>query len=131
MAWRAADRVIGYGTAMAFEVFTPQATTAAGQAYVSIQRNGIISLNRSAYALLGEPAAVELLFDREHQRVGLRAADPSLGHAPRVRPSRSSVVVSAARFTHHYDIDTTVGRRWPAAMEDDVLVFDVSQPSVA
>jgi hypothetical protein len=115
---------------MPFELFTKE--TAAGSAVpsVSIQKKGIIALNRAAYAVLGQPQAVELFFDRERQLVGLRGADPRLDNAQRVRTNTNgnAYLVSAARFTTHYGIPTEIGHRWPAQMEGDLLVIDISKP---
>jgi hypothetical protein len=118
---------------MPFEVFTPEAAAESGPAFVSIQKQGIVAFNRAAFAALGEPEAVELLFDRERSLVGLRAADDSLAHTLRVRTSSAggTYVVSAARFVKHYAIPNEVGRRWAARTEGDVLVIDISQPPVA
>lgn len=118
---------------MTFEVFTPQAAAESGPAFVSVQKQGIIAFNRAAFAALGEPEAVELLFDRDRSLVGLRAAEESVPHALRVRTSSAggTYVVSAARFVKHYDIPNDVGRRWAAQTEGDVLFVDISQPPVA
>ncbi len=117
---------------MPFEVFTPEAAAESGPAYVSIQKQGIIAFNRAAFALLGEPTAVELLYDRERSLVGLRRAEESASHALRVRTSSAggTFVVSAARFVKHYGIPNDVGRRWSADHEGGVVFIDITAPPV-
>lgn len=117
---------------MAFEVFTRETAAVSGKAFVSIQKKGIIALNRAAYVLIGEPAAVELLYDHERHLVGLRAVEGKPEHAQDVRPTaKGAYLVSAARFTNHYGIPTEEGHRWPAQMEQDILCVDISKPPVA
>jgi len=118
---------------MSFEVFTKQTAALSGQPYISVQRKGILSLNQAAYVALGEPVAVELLYDRKRSLLGLRAADPDVEHSQAVRPTSndSAHVVTATRFTKHYGISTDVGRRWPAEMEGGVLFIDISRPPQA
>ncbi len=98
-----------------------------GQAMISIQKTGVIFLNRAAYVNLGKPVAVELLFGRGRRLVGLRPVDPQLPHARQVRTNArgTGYLVSAARFVNHYGISTAVGRRWPAQTEGDVLFVDI------
>lgn len=118
---------------MAFEVFTKQAIATSGQTYISIQKKGILSLNDAAYTALGEPAAVELLYDRDRQLVGLRPVDPGVEHAHAVRHPRnkSGVVVTAMRFAKHYGLPIDGGHRWPATLDGEVLCIDISKPPEA
>lgn len=117
---------------MPFEVFTPEVVAESGPAYVSIQKQGIIAFNRAAFASLGEPKAVELLYDHERSLVGLRAADETASHTLRVRTSSAggTYVVSAARFVRHYGIPNEVGRRWRARTEGDVVFIDITESPV-
>ncbi len=63
-------------------------------------RGGDMSLNHAAYALLGEPKAVVLLFDPGRRAVGLRPAPPNSPHAYPVRKQRDarSYLISTAGF---------------------------------
>lgn len=117
---------------MPFEVFTPEAVAGSKPAYVSIQKQGIVSLNRAAFLQLGEPKAVELLYDRDRRLVGLRGVDATVKHAQRVRTTSNgrTYLVSAARFMRHYGIPTDVSRRWVAALERNVLFIDLDKPGV-
>jgi hypothetical protein len=116
---------------MAFEEFTKKTARAAGTPYVTIQKRGVFSLNHAAFALLGEPKAVTLLFDQERQLVGLRPADPKNEHAYDVRPNTrgTSHLVTGTLFTTHYGIATETARRWRARMiEDGILAIDLTEP---
>lgn len=101
---------------------------------LTFQRRGAISLNRSAFASLDSPDAVELLFDREHHIVGLRPIDPRADNAYHVRRSSRSAsgpwVISAMAFTKFYDIDTSVSLRRPAYLDDGVLCVDLSKDGI-
>ncbi len=112
-----------------FEVFTRRLVPLKKTPLVTIQKRGTITLNKSAYSALGEPDAVELLYDRDERIVGLRPVEASLEHAYPVRPTISrgsgSYVISALAFTAFYDIDTEQPRRWHAHLVDDVLCIDL------
>jgi hypothetical protein len=114
---------------MPFEVFSKQAFAAAGEPTVSIQRRGIISMNHAAFVALGEPEAVELLYDRAKHLVGLRAVEPDAETANPVRSDGSSSghVVTAMKFTKHYGIPTDVGHRWVAKLDGDILLVEISK----
>jgi hypothetical protein len=79
--------------------------------------------------VLGEPEAVELLFDRTEQLIGLRGMSAQVPHAYplRTQAASSSVLVSGRAFARHYGISTDAARRYPASMMGDVLVVDVKE----
>ncbi|UQX89410.1 hypothetical protein M6D93_05240 [Jatrophihabitans telluris] len=112
-----------------FEIFTKRMVPLKRAPCITIQKRGAISINKSAFLALGEPDAVELMYDRAEHRVGLRAADPRLDHAYPVRQSgggdNGPFVISAVAFTHFYDIDTSQSLRWEALLIDDVLYIDL------
>ena len=100
--------------------------------FVTLQKRGAISLNRAAHEALGEPKAVELLYDRSAQIIGLRPVDVTAENAYAVRPATTAAgpyLVSAMAFTRFYAIDTTVTRRRPAFVEDGVLCIDLTTPA--
>jgi hypothetical protein len=115
-----------------FETFTRRMVPLAEKPYVTIQKRGNIALNKSAQAALGEPIAVELLYDPEGKVMGLRAIDTTVEHAYPLRSQSGKDVgpylVAGMAFTKYYGIDTTTARRYPAEMDDDVLCIDLSQP---
>lgn len=114
-----------------FEVFTKKMAPLGKTPGVTIQKRGIITINRSAHALLGKPRAVELLFDRERKRIGLRPVDESAQHGNLLRPQGSGdtgpMVVAGTAFTKYYNIDTAVSRRWVPQLEDGVMVLELDQ----
>lgn len=114
-----------------FEVFTKKMAPLGKTPGVTIQKRGIITINRSAHALLGEPKAVELLYDRERERIGLRAVDETAQHAYQLRPQglgdTGPMVVAGTAFTNYYKIDTSVSRRWVPKLEDGVMVLDLPE----
>jgi hypothetical protein len=118
---------------MPFEVFDKKLAAVRGQPYLSIQRKGIFALNHAAFAALGEPNAVELLFDREVKIIGLRPGNPASPIAYPVRPNAkgTSHLVSGTSFCKHYDIDTSTSRRWTARIEDGILYVDLNEPPVS
>ncbi|MCA1670963.1 MAG: hypothetical protein LC799_01725 [Actinobacteria bacterium] len=115
-----------------FEVFTRRMVPLAEKPYVTIQKRGNLALNRSAHAALGEPAAVELLYDPENKIIGLRAVEVGVEHAYPLRSQGGKDVgpylVAGMAFTKYYGIDTTTARRFPATMDEDVLCVDLNQP---
>jgi hypothetical protein len=100
--------------------------------YVTVQKRGNMTLNRSAHAALGEPTAVELLYDREAQIIGFRAVDEGVEHAYPLRPQGGKdtgpFILAGMAFTKYYGINTTQARRFAATMDGDVLCIDISQP---
>ena len=121
-----------------FETFRRELVRQRAEPLITIQRRGAISLNASAYAALGAPAGIELLYDPDKRRIGLRAVDPRQPHSHLVRSSTRSpagpFVVSASAFLNFYDVDTSVALRWPAHLEDGVLCIDLrtdGMPAIA
>jgi hypothetical protein len=111
-----------------FEVFMRRVSPVPRDAALTIYPGGVFSINRAACTALGEPEAVELLFDRAEQLIGLRGVAARVPHAYplRTQSSSSSVLVSGRAFTRHYGISTDVARRYPARMVADVLAVDLT-----
>jgi hypothetical protein len=116
---------------MPFEVFDKRMTPLAKAPSVTIQKRGVISLNKAAHDLVDNAQTVELLYDRDRKVMALRAADDSSPHAYAVRNGSKrgpgQAIVSATAFTQHYGIDTTATRRWKPFMEDGMLCVDLSE----
>lgn len=112
-----------------FEVFASRSVREATGPVVTVQRGGVLALNRDVVELLGEPAAVELLFDRGARIMGFRAAEATVPHAYRLRPQKASpsVLVSGRSFTQYYGIPTDETRRYAATMIGDVLAVDLKE----
>ncbi len=115
-----------------FETFTRRSTPVTATPLVTIQKRGTISLNRTAYELLGSPEAVELLYDRGERVIGIRAVDPDTRHAypMRKQPSSYSYLFAGQAFAKYYDIPIGETRRYEAEMIGDVLAVDLKQTAM-
>ena len=71
---------------------------------VSLSKEGIIALNRSALELMGEPTAVVLLFDRQNNCIGLRPTSPKTAHSFRLhlKGRGRGRFIYARRFLNYY-----------------------------
>jgi hypothetical protein len=117
---------------MPFETFTRQ-RRADQQPYVTLQKKGSISLNRAAFEALNNPEAVELLYDREANLIGLRHVDSSVEHSYQVRTpagSHGTWLVAGGAFASYYEIDISASVRRAARLEGDVLIVDLNDPGV-
>lgn len=118
---------------MGFEVFDKRAAGASKHPYVTMQRKGPFSFNQAAFELMGKPEAVELLYDRDTERVAFRPVAPG---RPRAFPVRAqgknsiTYMVAGQSFAKHYELDTSVARRYAPEWEDDILVLDLRGDSV-
>lgn len=114
-----------------FEVFTRRMVPLVKQPAVTIQKRGNMSVNRAAFVALGEPQAVELLYDPSEKIVGFRAVSAETEHAYPVRPQGQKedgpYIVAGMAFTKYYGIDTSISRRWSASMQGDILCIDLKQ----
>jgi len=115
-----------------FETFTRQ-RRAERQPFVTIQKKGVISLNRAAFEALGSPEFVELLFDPDVRLVALRRSDSSVDHAYQVRApveNHATWLISGAAFVSYYEIENSRSVRRAARMDGDLLVIDLNDPHV-
>jgi hypothetical protein len=111
-----------------FEVFTQRSVPFGRRPYVTIQRRGTLALNDAAFDALGQPEAVELLYDAGRRIVGLNPVEPTVEHAYPVRSAGANTytrVIAGTAFTTHFGIPTEVSRRWPARLDDGVLCIDL------
>jgi hypothetical protein len=118
---------------MGFEVYDKRRASASKHPYVTIQRKGPFSFNRAAYELMGSPKALELLYDRDEERIGFRPASPDRPQTFPVRAQgKNSVthIVAGQSFANHYELDVSVARRYPVRMEGEILVLDLRGDSV-
>lgn len=118
---------------MAFEVYQKGSAPVATVPSVTIQKRGLISLNRAAHAMIGSPNAVELLWDPDRRVVGIRPADENNPNAYPARPQNTKsgkgpVLVAGTLFTQYIGLDTSQAMRWAPTEEDGVLCVDLSQP---
>ncbi|WP_219419672.1 hypothetical protein [Pseudonocardia nigra] len=118
---------------MAFEVFDKRLTPLSKAPIVTIQKRGVMSLNRAAHALIGDAETVELLYDRDERIVGIRPVADDVPHGYPVRPqsatkSTGPLLIAGTAFVQYYGIDTTTSRRWTPTLRDGVLCIDMKEP---
>jgi hypothetical protein len=117
-----------------FEVFTRRMIPLVKGPTVTLQKRGTMSFNKAAHVAMGSPEAVELLYDRTSQIIGIRPVAPEVDHAYPMRPQANKedgpYIVSGSAFTKYYGIDTTEARRWSVVIEDGVLLIDLNAPGV-
>ncbi len=117
---------------MPFETFTRQRRHGR-QPFVTLQKKGVISLNRAAFEALDNPESVELLYDPDARLVGLRKIDSSIEHSYHVRApveNHATWLISGAAFVGYYEIDTSTSVRRAARMDGDLLIIDLNDPGV-
>lgn len=94
--------------------------------WVSISSRGDLTLSLDAFDSIGYPSSVELLFDKEGRRIGIRPADSI--HSYKVGAGGKTIRRIAARaFAEHYGIPRSC--RFKATVEEGVLVIDLNGPS--
>jgi hypothetical protein len=114
-----------------FETFTKRMVPLGKHPYVTIQKRGLLSFNKAAHAALGEPDAVELLFNRAERVIAMRGVGDDTPHAFKLRhiggrkEDPSTFMIGATAFTTHYGIPTEVSIRRPATEQDGVLLIDL------
>ena len=91
-----------------FELFTEHRRHNASEPIVSIHAKGVIALNGAALDRMGQPEAVELLFNPERRVIALRPTTPSRTAVPVRFPNKGSrsAVVSAKSFLDRYGVNT-------------------------
>jgi hypothetical protein len=115
-----------------FETFTRQRRHGR-QPFVTIQKKGVISLNRAAFEALNNPEFVELLYDPGARLVALRKVDSSVEHSYQVRApveNHATWLISGAAFVGYYEIDTSVSVRRAARTDGDLLIIDLNDAGV-
>lgn len=113
-----------------FEVFDRSSAPKPTHPFVTVQRRGLLSLNQAACDLLGAPTAVQLLYSRARNVIGIRAGDPGdpRSYPVRVQGERGrTYLVAGAAFTQHYGIPTTEARRYQARMVGDMLTINLNE----
>jgi len=103
--------------------------------HVTLNKKGFIVLSRTVYKRLGEPRAVLILFDRVNNRIGLKAASPSIRNAyPIAKYGRhGGRIVRAYRLLVEHGIDLPDTVEFPNAWidEDEVLNLDLRTARVS
>lgn len=104
----------------------------------TIQKRGLISLNRASVDMLradhaADPEGVELLYDDERKIIGIRAARLDEPNAYPLRAQGGKTVgpflIAGTMFTRFIGLETSDARRWTPRMEGELLCIDLNSPS--
>jgi hypothetical protein len=98
---------------------------------VTKQSDNNFSYNLAAHQMLGEPEALELLYNEKRKEIGFRAADLSQPHVYPVRRQRNSsnFQFSGVAFASAFGIPKGETLRFKAEKRgDDMLVIDLKNP---
>jgi hypothetical protein len=116
-----------------FEVFKRAHSPAIKAPAVTVLHRGQLSLNEAAFAELGSPKAVELMYSRTDRLIGIRPVDPAEPHAyiPRTaakNKGRGPYIISGAAFFSHFGINISQTTRYMVTVGDDMLLIDLKEP---
>ncbi|CAN5540926.1 hypothetical protein BH24ACT4_BH24ACT4_10920 [soil metagenome] len=118
-----------------FERFSKRGARLVKTPEVTIQAKGIFSLNAAAYHLIGEIEAVELLYDKTSNVIGLKPIDATDEHAYPVRPvggkkagkSASQFLVAGTAFMNFFELPYGQPVRREVKFADGVLIIDLNE----
>lgn len=119
---------------LGFEVFQKGSAPVATVPSVTIQKRGLMSLNRAAHRLLDSAEAVELLWDSERRVIGIRPAPIESPNAYPARPQsavsdKGPILIAGSLFTRFIGLDTSQAQRWVPSVEDGILCIDLNAPA--
>ena len=123
---------------MGFIVYEKGSSPAPTVPSATIQKRGLISLNRAAMDMLRgdsgvDPEGVELLWDPERRVIGIRSVRLDAPNAYPLRAQANKVkgpfLIAGTMFTRFIELDTTEARRWTPSIEDGILCIDLNSPS--
>lgn len=117
---------------MGFQVYEKGSAPVPTTPSITIQKRGLLSINRAAFEAIGKPEGVELLWDAERKAIALRPAPLTNQNAYPVRAQGSAErgpwLIAGTLFTQFIGLDTSDAYRWTPSVEDGLLVVDVSKP---
>lgn len=101
----------------------------AAEMVITVYKGGQFSLTKATCDAI-DSEYVELLFNRNEMKIGIRPADSSSSNAYQLRqPKRqTSRILSAAAFIAYYQLDEIKGKKYQVKKEDDMVVFNVEKP---
>ncbi|MFN0278724.1 MAG: hypothetical protein ACKVRN_08985 [Pyrinomonadaceae bacterium] len=103
--------------------------------YVTMNKKGNIALSGKTFQKLGEPNAVNLLFDAVNNRIGLKPAAPTTRNAfPVAKQGRhGGKIVRAYRLMQEYGINLpeTIHFRDAEIDHDGILILDLRTAKVS
>lgn len=118
---------------MGFVVYEKGSAPIASVPSVTVQKRGLLSINRAAFALMKEPAAVELLWDPDRTIIGLRPVPIEEPNAYPVRAQvadskRGPLLIAGNLFTKFIGLNTDEAHRWTPYMDEGILCLNVGKP---
>ncbi len=118
-----------------WEVFKRNRSPAIKAPAVTLMQRGQLSINDAAFAELGSPKAVELMYSRPDRLIGIQAVDPAEPHAyiPRTAAKNQGhgpYIVSGAAFFSHFAIEVGQTTRHAVTVKDGVLLIDLNKPGI-
>lgn len=95
---------------------------------VLLSADGALRLNPRALELIGNPAAIRLLFDVQNSRIGVCGEDPELDYALPLRSEKKSSLVHIKSFCTRYRItlETTIEFVDVRTDDDGVMLLDLT-----
>jgi hypothetical protein len=106
---------------MAFEVFSHQGNKAVGEPRVTVSKNGLLSVNTLCrQRFLKDAEAVQLLFDPDTRRIGIKPVAKDAEHAYAFRQGKpgGGGQISGSAFLKHYDIAHAKTKAYPAEWDE-------------
>jgi hypothetical protein len=97
---------------------------------VTLNRGGaVFTFTPEAVKLMEYPEAVLLLYDQPEHRIAFRpvSLDDIRSYMFRKQNNERIWKVSASSFVKHFGIDVSKLRRYPAEMQDGMLVIDLHE----
>lgn len=96
--------------------------------YVTIDKRGVILMNRLVHKKLGSPVAVALFFNKRHSMIGMVKADKELKEAFPVAAKGGSYILHALPLCKHYGIEIVGTQRFTSIGfdEEGILKLDLS-----
>ncbi|MGI8417397.1 MAG: hypothetical protein ACR2P2_14580 [Nakamurella sp.] len=117
-----------------FDEFRPSTARAGRKPTATLQKRGLIGLNAAAYDAMGEPEAVEFLYNTQARVIALRPVDPAVvSHASTVRGSGANSatrLISATALVAYYEIDVTDSIRRDIEVRDHIAFVDLKEPGI-
>ena len=114
-----------------FEVYKRNRAPAVNTPAITVTQRLQLSINDAAYALLGSPKAIELMYSRADRIVGLRPIDASEPHAYVLRTrgekyrGHGPYVVSGAAFFNYFGITVKETTRYAATEQNGIVTIDL------
>lgn len=117
-------------TSFNFEVFDKRNGRLTKTPELTIQGKGAMSMNAAAAALLKDAQAVELLYDRDANVIGIRGVPGETTHAYPIRPigKGGTHVISARAFFAFYGIPLGTPVRRDVSAQDGVIIVNLNDP---